>query len=95
MVLKPYQEFSDFVMGGDDEGTMTFEEWRTEVRKFIGWHAQARNDIYDYEMRMLNVDEDGHFFGNLDKMVRVTREEFDVRKLLHIYHLHYGKEAEE
>lgn len=77
-----------------DEGDMTFDEWRNAATMLMRFHAMARNDIYDFATVRVKLDEEGHFLGEQAEWIEVSREEKDVRSLLHIYHTDYGKEDE-
>ena len=77
-----------------DEGDITFDEWRTIANRLMEFHAMARNDIYDFATVNVRLDADGHFQGHDAPWETVSRQEADVRTLLHFYHTQYAKEEE-
>ena len=75
----------------NDDGNITFEQWREASMTLMEFHAMARNDIYDLTTCEIKIDADGHEQAEWET---VSRQERDVRSLLFIYHTEYGDEEE-
>ena len=75
----------------DDDGSITFEEWKGHSIMLMNAHSTARNDIYDLFTVDVKIDADGH---EQSEWETVSRFEKDVRSLLYIYRTEYGDEEE-
>ena len=80
--------FIEFLEQVDE--SLTFDEWSKQAKRLMEHHAMARNDIYDSGRYWVRFDENGH---RIDEQELVSREEKDVRILLHAYRLHYKHNA--